>query len=44
LRQKVVEHGATLGVDVEIVRKVKGFTIIKRRRVVDGRASSAGRR
>jgi transposase len=37
-RQKVVEHGATLGVDVEIVSKdpqVKGFTIIKRRWVVE---------
>ncbi|MFI6073877.1 transposase, partial [Actinoplanes sp. NPDC051343] len=33
-----VEHGATLGVDVEIVSKdpqVKGFTIIKRRWVVE---------
>ncbi|GAA2478361.1 IS5 family transposase [Winogradskya humida] len=37
-RQKVVEHGAALGVDVEIVSKdpqVKGFTIIKRRWVVE---------
>jgi transposase len=37
-RTKVVEHGATLGVDVEIVTKdpqVKGFVVIKRRWVVE---------
>jgi transposase len=37
-RTKVVEHGATLGVDVEIVTKdplVKGFSVIKRRWVVE---------
>ncbi|MGX6607651.1 IS5 family transposase [Micromonosporaceae bacterium Da 78-11] len=35
---KTVEHGATLGVDVEIVTKdpqVKGFSIVKRRWVVE---------
>jgi transposase len=37
-RKKVVEHGATLGVDVEIVTKdpqLKGFVVIKRRWVVE---------
>jgi transposase len=37
-RKKVVEHGATLGVDVEVVTKdpqVKGFSVIKRRWVVE---------
>jgi transposase len=37
-RTKVVEHGATLGVDVEVVTKdpqVKGFSVIKRRWVVE---------
>ncbi|MGX6604061.1 IS5 family transposase [Micromonosporaceae bacterium Da 78-11] len=37
-KTKVVEHGATLGVDVEIVTKdpqVKGFSVIKRRWVVE---------
>lgn len=37
-RQKVVEHGAERGIDVETVAKnpeVKGFTIIKRRWVVE---------
>lgn len=37
-RQKVVEHGATLGVDVEIVTKdphIKGFSVVKRRWVVE---------
>lgn len=36
--KKVVEHGATLGVAVEVVTKdpqVKGFTVIKRRWVVE---------
>src|SRR4051794_19906094 len=35
---KTVEHGAALGVDVEIVTKdpqVKGFSIVKRRWVVE---------
>lgn len=37
-RKKVVEHGAKLGVDVEVVAKdpqVKGFSVIKRRWVVE---------
>lgn len=37
-RTKVVEHGAALGVDVEVVTKdpqVKGFSVIKRRWVVE---------
>ncbi len=37
-RTKVVEHGAVLGVDVEVVTKdlqVKGFSVIKRRWVVE---------
>src|SRR3954451_8689349 len=37
-RKKVVEHGAALGVDVEVVTKdpqVKGFSVIKRRWVVE---------
>ena len=37
-KTKVVEHGAALGVDVEIVTKdtqVKGFSVIKRRWVVE---------
>jgi transposase len=37
-RKKVVEHGAELGVDVEVVTKdpqVKGFSVIKRRWVVE---------
>ncbi|GLW34499.1 hypothetical protein Areg01_74360 [Actinoplanes regularis] len=35
---KTVEHGATLGIDVEIVTKdpqVKGFSVVKRRWVVE---------
>ncbi|MEV6847305.1 IS5 family transposase, partial [Actinoplanes sp. NPDC051411] len=37
-RKKVVEHGAALGIDVEVVTKdpqVKGFSVIKRRWVVE---------
>ncbi|MEV4274513.1 IS5 family transposase [Actinoplanes xinjiangensis] len=37
-RTKVVEHGASLGVDVEVVTKdpqVRGFSVIKRRWVVE---------
>lgn len=37
-RKKVVEHGAALGIDVEVVtkdRQIKGFSIIKRRWVVE---------
>ena len=37
-RPKAVEHGAALGVDVEIVTKdpqVKGFSVVKRRWVVE---------
>ncbi|WCN83177.1 IS5 family transposase [Micromonospora sp. LH3U1] len=37
-KNRVVEHGATLGVDVEIVTKdphVKGFSVVKRRWVVE---------
>jgi hypothetical protein len=36
-RSKAVEHGAALGVDVEIVTKdpqVKGFSVVKRRSIV----------
>lgn len=36
-RPKAVEHGAALGVDVEIVTKdpqVKGFSVVKRRSIV----------
>jgi transposase len=37
-KNKVIEHGATLGVDVEVVTKdsqVKGFSVVKRRWVVE---------
>jgi hypothetical protein len=37
-RSKGVEHGAALGVDVEIVTKdpqVKGFSVVKRRSIVE---------
>lgn len=37
-KNRVVEHGATLGVDVEIVTKdpqVKGFSVVKRRWIVE---------
>ena len=37
-KNRVVEHGAALGVDVEIVTKdpqVKGFSVVKRRWVVE---------
>ena len=37
-RPKAVEHGAALGVDVEIVTKdpqVKGFSVVKRRSIVE---------
>jgi hypothetical protein len=37
-RPKAVEHGAALGVDVEIVTKdpqVKGFSMVKRRSIVE---------
>lgn len=37
-KNKLVEHGATLGVDVEVVTKdpqVKGFSVVKRRWVVE---------
>jgi transposase len=37
-RPKGVEHGAALGVDVEIVTKdpqVKGFSVVKRRSIVE---------
>jgi hypothetical protein len=37
-RPEAVEHGAALGVDVEIVTKdpqVKGFSVVKRRSIVE---------
>lgn len=37
-KNRVVEHGATLGLDVEIVTKdpqVQGFSVVKRRWVVE---------
>jgi transposase len=37
-KNRVVEHGAALGIDVEIVTKdphVKGFSVVKRRWVVE---------
>ncbi|SCF00360.1 transposase, IS4 family [Micromonospora purpureochromogenes] len=37
-KNKVIEHGATLGIDVEVVAKdphVKGFSVVKRRWVVE---------
>ena len=37
-RPKAVEHGAALGVNVEIVTKdpqVKGFSVVKRRSIVE---------
>ncbi len=37
-KNKVIEHGATLGIDVEVVTKdpqVKGFSVVKRRWVVE---------
>ena len=37
-KTKVIEHGATLGIDVEVVTKdphVKGFSVVKRRWVVE---------
>lgn len=37
-KNRVVEHGAHLGVDVEIITKdprVKGFSVVKRRSVVE---------
>jgi transposase len=37
-KNKLVEHGATLGVDVEVVTKdpqVKGFSVVKRRWVIE---------
>jgi transposase len=37
-KNKVIEHGATLGIDVEVVAKdphIKGFSVVKRRWVVE---------
>jgi hypothetical protein len=37
-RPKAVEHGAALGVDVDVVTKdpqVKGFSVVKRRSIVE---------
>ncbi|MET7708382.1 IS5 family transposase [Micromonospora sp. NPDC005413] len=37
-KNKVIEHGATLGIDVEVVTKdpqIKGFSVVKRRWVVE---------
>jgi transposase len=37
-KNKVIEHGATLGIDVEVVTKdpqVRGFSVVKRRWVVE---------
>jgi len=48
-RPKAVEHGAALGVDLEIATKdpqVKGFSVVKRRSIVErtppGSCSTAG--
>ncbi|MEH1058403.1 IS5 family transposase [Micromonospora sp. CPCC 206171] len=37
-KNKVIEHGATLGIDVEVVAKdphIKGFSVVKRRWVIE---------